>query len=224
MLQKTSGIVISQIKYQESSLIVKIYTEAFGLKSYIINSVRTKSSKTKAAYFRPLSLLDMVVYNKANSSIQRISEIKSLYTFSTLYYDKNKILIGIFIAEALSKTLKEEHPDPDLFTFLVNSFILLDKVENDYANFPLFFLLKLSAYLGFVPSSVQDFYINLPGAQLSAEEETILDKFLAADNYQETVITNTIRRNLIKVMIDFYSVHFDNFKNLNSFEIIKEII
>src|SRR6185437_6348183 len=135
MLQKTSGIVISQVKYGESSLIVKIYTEAFGLRSYIVNSVRTKSSKTKSAYFRPLSLLDMVVYNKANSSIQRISELKSLYTYSSLPYERNKIVIGLFIAETLGKTLKEEHPDVDLFQFLLSSFITLDKAESEYANF-----------------------------------------------------------------------------------------
>jgi len=224
MLQKTSGIVISQVKYSESSLIVKIYTENFGLKSYIVNSVRSKSSRTKSAYFRPLTLLDMVVYNKATSSIQRISELKSLYAFATLPYEKNKILIGLFMAEVLSKTLKEEHPDTELFQFLVSSFILLDKMENDYANFPLIFLFRLSAHLGFFPSSVNDFYVSLPGMQLSIEEEAILNELSITDNNIFTGINNTIRRRLTRLMIDFYSVHLDNFNNLNSFEIIKEII
>ena len=224
MLQKTAGIVISQVKYGESSLIIKIYTEVFGFKSYIVNNVRTKSSKTKSAYFRPLSMLDLVVYNKESSSIQRISEVKSLYTYASLPYDKNKILIGIFTAEVLSKTLKEEHPDADLFQFLVSSLIVLDKAKDDYVNFPLFFLLKLSSYLGFLPSSISDFYLSIPGLQLSLAEETVLDKLLIANDYTTIEITNTIRRCLINVVVNFYSAHLDNFTKLNSLVIIQEIL
>ncbi len=224
MLHKTSGIVISHVKYGESSLIVKIYTEAFGLKSYIVNSVHTKASKTKAAYFRPLSLLDLVVYNKDASSIQRISELKSLYTFSSLPYEKNKILIGIFIAEVLSKTLKEEHADVDLFQFLVSSLTTLDKSENNYINFPLIFLFKLSAYLGFFPSSVNDFYISLPGVRLTLEEEGIINELSIVEGDMLPGINNTIRRHLTQLMINFYRYHLDNFNNFNSLEIIKEIL
>jgi len=216
MLQKTSGIVISQVKYSESSLIVKIYTEAFGLKSYIVNSVRAKSSKTKSAYFRPLTLLDMVVYNKASSSIQRISELKSLYTFTSLPYEKNKILIGLFMAEVLSKTLKEEQSDSDLFQFISSSLILVDKMQNDYANFPLTFLFRFSAHLGF--------YISLPGLQLSPEEEIILNELSTANGNSLTGINNNIRRRLTQLMINFYSSHLDNFKNLNSLEIIQQLL
>jgi len=224
MLQKTSGIVISQVKYSESSLIVKIYTEAFGLKSYIVNSVRAKSSKTKSAYFRPLTLLDMVVYNKASSSIQRISELKSLYTFTSLPYEKNKILIGLFMAEVLSKTLKEEQSDSDLFQFISSSLILVDKMQNDYANFPLTFLFRFSAHLGFFPSTVNDFYISLPGLQLSPEEEIILNELSTANGNSLTGINNNIRRRLTQLMINFYSSHLDNFKNLNSLEIIQQLL
>ena len=88
MLQKTRGLVLSHIRYQETSIIVKIYTEELGLQSYIVNSVRTKSSKTnKIALFQPLTLLDLVVYYNEKKSINRISEQKCNYPFSSIPFN-----------------------------------------------------------------------------------------------------------------------------------------
>ena len=38
MLFKTRGIVINYIRYRETSVIVKIYTEEFGIQTYIDRS------------------------------------------------------------------------------------------------------------------------------------------------------------------------------------------
>ena len=74
MKYKTRGIVLNYIKYGESSIIVKIYTEAFGLQTYIINGIRKQKSKWNIAYFQTLTLLQLVVYHKKNGKINRISE------------------------------------------------------------------------------------------------------------------------------------------------------
>ena len=60
------GIVLNYIKYGDTSIICKIYTEQYGLQSYIINGVRNSKSKN-IGLFQPLNILDMVVYYKKNS-------------------------------------------------------------------------------------------------------------------------------------------------------------
>ena len=40
MLKKTAGIVLSHIKYKDSSIIVRIFTRELGLKGYLVNGVR----------------------------------------------------------------------------------------------------------------------------------------------------------------------------------------
>ena len=45
MITKTRGIVLNYIKYGDTSIICKIYTEQFGLQSYIINGIRKSKSK-----------------------------------------------------------------------------------------------------------------------------------------------------------------------------------
>ena len=57
MLHKTKGIVIKSTPFRESSLICKIFTEKFGLQTYIVNSVRSSGKTGKAALFQPLTIL-----------------------------------------------------------------------------------------------------------------------------------------------------------------------
>ena len=78
MITKTRGIVLNYIKYGDTSIICKIYTEQFGLQSYIINGIRKSKSKNIGLY-QPLNILDLVVYHKKTSGLQRIKESKLDY-------------------------------------------------------------------------------------------------------------------------------------------------
>lgn len=40
-IHHTKGIVLRTVKYGETSLVVSIYTEMFGLQQYMVNGVRT---------------------------------------------------------------------------------------------------------------------------------------------------------------------------------------
>ncbi len=123
MLHKTRGIVLNYIRYRETSIIVKIYTEEFGLQTYIENGVRSSRSRNKIALFQPLTLLDLIVYHRDNGSIMRISEIKCNTPFQTLPYQFVKTGIALFITEVLTKSLKEESGNPDMFWFLFQSIL-----------------------------------------------------------------------------------------------------
>jgi len=65
MIEKTQGIALHYTKYSESSVIAKIFTKNFGLKSCIINGVRKKKSKSKLGLLRPLTLLDIELYQNS---------------------------------------------------------------------------------------------------------------------------------------------------------------
>ncbi|HQS52668.1 MAG TPA: recombination protein O N-terminal domain-containing protein, partial [Daejeonella sp.] len=47
MLHKTRGIVFKTTNYAESSVVVQIFTEKFGLQSYLINGIKRPKSKIK---------------------------------------------------------------------------------------------------------------------------------------------------------------------------------
>ena len=81
MLHKTQGVVFRFTNYSETSIIVNIFTSAFGLQSYIVNGARGKSGKGKIALYQPLTLLDLVVYHRENASILRIKEVKCIHPY-----------------------------------------------------------------------------------------------------------------------------------------------
>ena len=56
-LLNTKAIVLSSIKYGETSLIVKCYTQEEGVKSYLIRGVlKPKKKGIKAAHFQPYAI------------------------------------------------------------------------------------------------------------------------------------------------------------------------
>ena len=139
MYHQTKGIVISNVKYGETSIICKAYTENFGLQTYIINGVRKK--KGKSIYYQPLSLLDLTVYHKDKSTLQRVKEAKPFYQYQSLPYAVEKSSIAFFMAEVLQKCLREEEENIPMFNFIWQSLIALDTQELD-SQFHLHFLLQ----------------------------------------------------------------------------------
>lgn len=223
MLFKTKGIVLSHIKYRETSIITKIYTEDFGLKSYIVNGVRSKSSKMKIGLFQPLTLLDLVVYNNEKSSLHRLSEIKCYSPYKSIPFEIKKSAIIMFLSEILNKTLKEETSNPSLFEFLAESFIFFDQANENYHNFHLQFLFQYSAFLGFSPSSLKDIIGNEENF-ISSNEKEYLEKLLRTDYSEELMGNNETRRNSLKYILRFFRYHIENFGELNSEKILKEVL
>src|SRR5579872_5967672 len=135
MLHKTRGIVFKTTDYGESSVIVQIFTEKFGLQSYIVNGVKKPKAKVSQNMLQPLHLLDMVVYHKNTGTIQRISELKNAPLLQTIPYNVIKSSIAIFLNEVLYKAVRQQSADETLFGFIFNAIEWLDNQEEDLANF-----------------------------------------------------------------------------------------
>jgi DNA repair protein RecO (recombination protein O) len=150
MTHKTKGIVLKAIKYGETSLIVTIFTELFGVQTYMVNGVRTsKHSAAKANHFQPAVILDLVVYHHEQKSMQRIKEFHFAHLYQHLLTDVIKNSIAIYQIELLYKCLKQPECNEALFAFCEDAFKWLDNASKTVAaNFPLFFSLQLSYFLG----------------------------------------------------------------------------
>ena len=71
MLVKTKAIVLSSLKYQEKSLIVKCFTESDGLKSYFVPSAYSnKKANQKIAYFQPLTIIEIEANHKNKGTLE----------------------------------------------------------------------------------------------------------------------------------------------------------
>ncbi|MEO1652224.1 MAG: DNA repair protein RecO [Bacteroidota bacterium] len=231
MLVKTRGIVINYIKFKEQSIIVKIYTENLGLQSYIVNSVRSAKARQKMALFQPLTLLDLVVYHrKDRKQLNRISEVKCRVPYQSIPFDYHKISVSLFISEVLAKALMEEEANTSLFHFLEKALGFFDQAGDQSANFHLYFLVKLSPYLGFGPSSGRDLLAqlqeNLPpggGMDVWDDQLPVLDQLIREDFSTSLKMNSRQRSEVIDLLLDYYRCHLDNFDRLRSLEILREL-
>jgi DNA repair protein RecO (recombination protein O) len=227
MLQKTKGIVINYIKLRETSIVVNIYTEEFGIRSYIENGIRSAKSKNKIALFQPLTILDMVVFEKENKGLKRISEIKCNHPYQSLPYDISKSSIALFLAEILKKTLKEEESNLSLFNFLEYSFRYLDEIGSDIHNFHLIFLVKLSSFLGFSPETSEQVLNEFQLVNLRPFNTELMNQFneLIASDYQTPLKINRAQRAaLLDIILSFYKIHIDGFGEIRSHAVLKEVL
>ena len=221
MIVKTRGIVFRFTKFKETSIIVTIFTEVFGLQSYIVNGVRSKSSKNKIALYQPLTLLNLVVYHRANANIERIKEISCLHPYSTLTTDVKKSTIAMFITELLNKTVKDESHAKEIFEFLCTSLIEMDQLQQGYENFHLMFMLKLCRYLGFGVYTVNEV---VGGRTADAETEKLLAIFLKADYQTPIAVSNVQRRMLLDLLVKFYAEHMENLGEIKSLQVLREVL
>lgn len=110
MISTTKAIVLKSVKYSESSVIVKMYTELFGLKSFIIRGVRKKHAKISANLLQPLSLVEVVFVNKEKDQLFIPRELSSWYQFTSIPFDVVKSSQAIFINELIYAPYAKKKP------------------------------------------------------------------------------------------------------------------
>lgn len=227
-LKKTRGLVISFIRYRETSIIVKIFTRDIGLKSYIVNSARTKGAKSKMAFFQPLTLLDLVVYDKEGVGLNRISEVKLSKAYEKIPFDHQRSAIAMFIGEVLGKSIYQDYRNEEFFDFLEYAFGLLDREEAILVHFPLVFLYETSRYLGFAPNDAASFFDELlDEIQVSyelKEEMDYLDLLINESYHCKEKIHAVSRKKLLDHFLLFYTKHLDLQYDWKSVNILRQIM
>ncbi len=220
MLNKTRGIVFRFVRFGETSIITTIFTEQFGLQSYVVKGVRTSSRKSKIALFQPLTLLDMVVYHKESGGIMHIKEVKCFHPYQFINSDIRKTTIAMFINEVLNKSVKEQSHPHEIFNFILDSLITLDGLEHP-ENFHLKFLIGLSKHLGFGPNQVSEV---LGGRMVSEGEEKVLQEMLQQDYRVNASLTYEQRKSILTVLLTFYRAHSEGFGEMKSVAVLKEVL
>jgi DNA repair protein RecO (recombination protein O) len=227
-LKKSRGIVLSYIKYSETSIIVRIFTREFGLKSYIINGARSKTAKSKMAFYQPLTLLDLVIYDKEGSNLNRISEAKLLMPFQLIPFDFLRSGIAMFMAEVMGKSVFEGYQNEEFFDFLESTIQLLDNKETSLVHFPLVFLWESSKYLGFAPEDSESFFMELKqypeGPDVMEEEKYYLKSVISKSFDCDDKAPSKIRRNMLDHFLLFYGNHLDLAYDWKSVKVLRQMM
>ena len=227
--------MLSALRYQEKSLIVKCFTESDGLKSYYVrDAFSSKKSSQKTIYFRPLTILEIEAEHKNKGTLEYFKEVRIGHPYLSLNSNMVKAGMAMFIAEMLHNSIKEEEQNSSLYHFLETALLWLDSHEEG-ANFHLILLLELTKFLGFYPNDANnshDFFemtegifIKYPTATcLTAHETGMLIRLmpLKFDNSTKAFHVSE-RQALLKILLDYYAFHLDGFRRPKSLEVLREV-
>lgn len=244
MVYATKGIVLRTIKYGDSSIITTVYTELFGIQSYLVKGVRQshKTSAGKAGFFQPSAMLDMEVYHNELKQLQFIKEYQWNYLYEQVLFDVVKNTVAMFVIELLQHTLKQPEANPELFYLIEDTLKQLDKGNDSLTgNLPLYFTLHLSSELGFRMHGSYSWetpFLDLKEGMFLAEKPShvyylegtmaqITSQLLAVRFYNDLEniqLNRTVRRELLQAYQTYLSLHIHDFGEMKSFAILQEIL
>ncbi len=239
MLFSTKGIVLHRFKYSDSKIITKIYTEEFGLQAYLIFASDSNKGRIIKSLLQPIFLLNMEVYHNGKNELQKIKEISNQFPFLSIPFDIQKSTIGLFLSEFLLKILEENEPDKHFFVFLMNSIMLFDSLKENFQNFHLIFLMKMSKFLGIQPENnfapdktifdleAGRFITGIPNHKYYVNQNLSVqfNTFSVSDfeNMQTIEISNTERRRLLSIIIDYYTLHLGKPGQMKTLKVLRQI-
>ena len=235
MQVKTQAIVLSAVKFQEKSLIVRCFTKSDGVKSYFVrDAFSNRKSNHKIAYFQPMTILDIEATHKNKGTLEHFKEVKLSTPYNSINTDIVKSTIVIFLSEILHHSIHEEEKNENLFTFLETALLWLDN-HDEVANFHLILVLQITRYFGFYPGQAEEgspffeliegVFVPYHGLTCLTEEETVLLKKLMQLRFDgnQKIFNSAERQLLLKILIDYYMYHLSGFRKPKSLDVLKEV-
>ena len=233
----SKAIVLSAIKYGDTSLIVKCFTELEGVKTYLIKGVlKSKKGKFKPSYFQPLTQIIITANNYSKGTLFTLKEVQVAQPYTTIHTSVVKQTIVMFLSEVLANIIQEEEENSALYVYIETALIWLD-THSEVANFHLLFLLNLSRFLGFYPdvsekekpvfSLIDGCFMDAGHEKLVISgEKLLLFKSLLGINFDaiNTISYNKQERQVIlQVIIQYFELHLEGFRKPKSLAVLETV-
>jgi DNA repair protein RecO (recombination protein O) len=237
MRQSIKGIYLNHFPYSETSAIIKVFTQEYGLQAFIAKGIRNK--KGAAAVLQPFHLLEIDCSYNPNKSLNYAGLIKLQKPPASITSDVRKSMVAIFLTEILYKCIKEEESNSELYDYISTAISIFDASEFN-ANFHLVFLMGLSRYFGFQPSppekpsqkyfslkeGVFEFPKDVFDYHLSVEISESFRRLIGTkfDAISELNYSNPQRKELLGSMVKYYEMQLGMKKDIITSHKILETI
>jgi DNA repair protein RecO (recombination protein O) len=240
MILKTEAICIKNTRYGESSVISKMFTVEHGLSSYIIQGLNRKSSIIRPSHISSGNIVEMVIYQKPNSTLQRVKELKVVMPLIQIHIDMRKNAILQFILEIISKTNEDDLKDIIVYQFLKQSILDLENSKDEIGNVPLLFLCHYLKFSGWFPNleiGKQGDIFNLNEGRfyksqlhLTEELSEILSNelhkiLLEVQNHSDLKIFKiSHKKEIFNILLLYYEIHILKGRKIKSPSILAEVL
>ncbi|MDL2296823.1 DNA repair protein RecO [Bacteroidales bacterium OttesenSCG-928-B11] len=236
MFVTSKGIVVHRTKYSDTSLIVNIFTEKFGLRSFMVKGAFAKKSKFRYTLFSPLAMLE-VTFDLRNSDILFLKDVRLHYHFTRIPLDVVRNSILMFYNELIYKTIFQHHEDQALFLYVEKKILELDEEVVATADVHIRFILGLLQVLGVgIANNYSEtncyFFLQESAFQsqyfdhdeiLSQQSSAYLSQLLT-DKNTNIQADKSIRLELLRFLLRYMTYHIPGFKMSDSLQILADIL
>lgn len=245
-LIKSTALVLNTIRWKESSKIVTLFSKKWGIIKVIARGVyRNKSSF--AGKLESMNLLDVIISLKSTRSLQILTDADLVDSFNVIRIDMDRFPYAMGILELINQTISEDQADEIFFDFTVHMINGI-KIAEKPAILLVYFLLKLSSFLGFKPNFFQcsvcktsqfknSAYFSIEKGTVNckdcAEGANLFKKLISEEisqlntlqNYphrkiEELKINNFHEKNFIILLLDYLNFHIEELISITSLNLL----
>lgn len=218
---KSQGVVISTIKYGNTSAICKVFTLHSGLVSFVIKGVYTpKKQGIKPAIISPLNWVEIEYVLKAHQNFAQLKELHCIQPAHQAFLCSKKRAASALILEVMMRCLTDYQPASDVFGLLQKTLQELEQPEPINAWFVHLFLVELSHILGHTiqtHSYQEQSLFDIPEGSFLAHNTQALSQHCADPRVSAQLVALVsdpksadmqYRKPLLNVLLQFAHVHF----------------
>lgn len=239
MYEKLSGIVLHVLRYSDKNSIVHILTDKCGRMAFMLPQGNTKNARMRNAMIMPLSIIEFEAKILPGRDLHTFRDARPITTLANIYADPSKNAIAMFISELLSRSIQESEENTGLFRFIATSIELLDSLEAGVANFHIWFLYNLGAFLGIQPdveSFREGYWFDMANGTFTRECPShqhrlsptdapiiVLLSRMTSRNLHHFRFSRTQRGEILDIALNYYRLHNTMVGNLRSPDILKQL-
>lgn len=237
--QSTRAVVLRTVKYSDKSVVLRAYTERFGLRAYIVRTGGKGTSRQAA--LQPLSRVELVAPEAGEHSMRTVRDLRIDRPYTRVQQEPRRGVLLLFAQEVLDRTLREEAADPQLYGFVQETLESLD-THPDTAHQPLRMLVGLAKRLGFfpgLPEEGEDRFDLREGYffQGEAPHEFCMEPASAAlfarlIMQEEGMVPEggahgssaAVRRSTMDDLLLYFRLHVEGFGELRSLDVLRTVL
>lgn len=232
------AIVLQSIRYSDSQRVVKLFTEAHGLKSYLIRARKQKSGSGLNG-IHPFALLEINEQERRKGQLGALKDFRREVPLTGLMMDPSKSAVAMFGAEMLARSIAEDHAHPELFNYLWHAIQQLDLDE--WSGLYAFLVCgRIIRFLGLMPEDVAgeagEWSLDIQraawiqgrysGDQILNPEEVaafVQSSRVTAADFSTLQLPLKSRRKLLDAMARYLQAHVCGPSPVKSLEVLREV-
>ena len=221
MILHTNAIVLHRMKYKNSSLIARIFTEDSGKMSIIMNGAG-KRKENVFGIIEPPNIIKLNYYQRTKNSLQTCKEANYLHNNFYIRSNIMHLSIALAIVEIIDKTFHENDINSEVYNLTIEVLQAINNLSYNPKLILCFFLLQLTRSLGFMINVKNEY--DMPVSISPAMKSFLLElNQYSICNLNEINDSNINLIEIITLLETYIKYHLKLTKNIQSLNMVRAI-